>query len=109
MEKGAMREWVSALERMVNNKLKKWDKQRKWENGEAIHLMWQWEQTIIKLDIFWEDKKETIRLKYISPREDQDFMFDGLTGRTFNKIQDRVGNLSMRAMHPAIDPEDHQL
>ncbi len=106
MDKANAREWIISLEAMIDNKLKKWDKQRKWENGEVIHVMWQWEQTIIKLDIFWEDKKETVRLKYISPREDSDFMYDGLRDKTFNNVQDRIGNLSMRAMHPPIDPDD---
>lgn len=91
---------------MVDTKLKKWDKQRKWENGESIHLMWQWEQTIIKMEVFWPDKNEVVRLKFLSPREDHDFMWDGLTTRTFNKISDRIGNLSMRIMHPPIDPDD---
>jgi hypothetical protein len=106
MQKSEMRAWLIALEGMLDNKLKKWDKQRKWENGEAVHLMWQWEQTIIKMDVFWEDKKEVVRLKYISPRVDHDFMWDGLTDKTFNKIQDRVGNLAMATMHPVIDPLD---
>ncbi len=90
---------------MIANKLKTWDRDRKWENGEGTHLLWKWEGTLIKLDIFWQDKKEAVRLKFIGPREDQDFMFDGLTNKTFNKVQDRVGNLCMRAMHPPIDPE----
>lgn len=100
-----MREWVISLEEMLTNKLKKWDKHRKWENGEAVHLLWQWEQTLIKLDIFWEDGKETIRLKFISPRGDHDFMWHGLSDKTFNNVQDRVGNLAMAIMHPALDAE----
>lgn len=106
MDKTGMRDWIMSLEGMVDQKLIRWDKQRKWENGEVTHLMWQWEATLIKLDIFWEDKKEAIRLKYISPREDHDFMYDGLNDKTFNKVQDRVGNLSMSAMHPPINPPD---
>lgn len=109
MEKATMREWVISLEDMVTHKLKLWDKQRKWENGEAVHLMWQWEQTIIKLDVFWEDHKEAVRLKFISPREDHDFMYAGLSDKTFNKVQDRVGNLAMRAEHPPLDPSDYPL
>ncbi len=106
MDKASMREWVISLETMVGNKLSKWDKHRKWENGEAVHLMWQWEGTITKLDIFWEDAKEVVRLKFMGPREDHDFMYDGLTDKTFNKVQDRIGNLAMSVMHPAIDPLD---
>ncbi len=100
-----MQDWTAGLESMVDNKLKKWDKHRKWENREAIHYLWQWEHTLIKIDVFWRDQKETIRLKYTSPREDHDFMWHGLDLLTFNKIQDRVGNLAMTTMHPIIDPE----
>lgn len=106
MQKADMREWIISLEVMLDNKLKKWDKQRKWENGEVVHLLYQWENVLIKLDIFWEDKKEKVRLKYIGPRVAQDFMWDGLDDKTFNKIQDRVGNLSMITFHPPIDPTD---
>lgn len=105
MDKVAMRIWVSSLEAMLDSKLKKWDKHRKWENGEAVHLLYQWEQTLLKLDVFWEDGKETLRLKFISPRTDHYFMWHGLTEHTFNMIQDRVGNLAMTAMHPIVDPE----
>jgi len=101
----AMREWVCSLEEMLTNKLKKWDRQRKWENGEAVHLLWQWEQTLIKLDIFWEDGKESVRLRYINPRGGHDFTWHGLNDKTFNHVQDRVGNLAMATMHPPIDPE----
>src|SRR5262245_46323668 len=100
MEKSTMREWILSPEEMIDAKLRKWDKQKKWENGEAVHLLWQWEQTLIKLDIFWQDKKEAVRLKFLSPREDHDFMWDGLSEKTFNKIADRIGNLAMRIMHP---------
>lgn len=106
MNKMDKNDWVASLEGMLATKLKKWDRHRKWENGEVIHLLWQWEHTLIKLDIFWQDNKETVRLKFVSPRGDHDFMWHGLSDQTFNKIQDRVGNLSMATMHPAIDPED---
>lgn len=102
-----MRDWVLSVEGMIDHKLKNWDKHRRWENGEAIHLLWQWEQTLLKLDIFWEDGKETVRFRYIAPRESPDFMWHGLNSQTFNKIQDRVGNLAMATMHPIKDPEDN--
>ncbi len=105
MDKAGMREWVISLEEMMTNKLKTWDKHRKWENGEAVHLLWQWEQTLIKLDVFWEDKKETVKLYFLNPRQTHEFMWHGLTDKTFNNVQDRVGNLAMSVMHPPIDPE----
>ena len=105
MQRIDMKEWLVDLETMVDTKLKKWDKHRRWENGESVHFLWQWEQTLIKMDVFWEDGKETVRLKFMSPRGDHDFMWHGLDAKTFNNIQDRVGNLSMTTMHPPIDPE----
>jgi len=108
MNKIDMREWVASLEVMLDNKLKKWHKFAKWENGENVQLRWQYEQTHIQLDVFWENGVETVRLKYLSPRGDHDFMWHGLTDKTFNRIQDRVGNLAMTTLHPPIDPEDHE-
>ncbi len=105
MEKVDMRDWVLLIEGMVDKKLQKWDKHRKWENGEVVHLLWQWEQTFVKLDIFWEDKKETVRLKYMSPRAEHDFMWHGLDDATLNKIMDRVGNLAQATMYPIKDIE----
>ncbi len=107
MNKQDMREWVASLEEMIDNKLKKWEKHKKWENGkEPIHLMWQWEQTLIKLDIFWKIENETIRFKIIGPNKNYDDMLFGLTDKTFNYIQDRIGNLAMNIMYPPIDPKD---
>lgn len=105
MNKIDMREWVISLEFMLDSKLKKWRKYDKWEDGEMVQLRWQFEQTHIHIDVFWEDLKETVRLKYLAPRGDHDFMWHGLTDKTVNKIQDRVGNLAMTTMHPVIDPE----
>ena len=101
-----MREWVLSLEEMLINKLKKWEHHRKWENGEDVHLLWQWEQTLIKLDIFWHNGEESVRLRCTGPRNSHDFLWHGLTDKTFNKIQDRVGNLAQVTMHPPIDSTD---
>lgn len=100
-----MREWVIPLELMLDNKLKKWKKYDRLENGENVQLRWQYEQTHIHLDVFWQDDAEMIRLKYISPRRGYDFMWHGLSDRTFNKIQDRVGNLALLVVSPPIDPD----
>lgn len=105
MDKYNMREWVASLEEMVDIKLKKWRKENKIENGEAVHFRWQWEQTHIQMDIFWEDGKETLKLEYLSPRTSHSFMWHGLSNSTFNHVQDRVGNLAQAAMHPPIGPE----
>lgn len=101
-----MRDWVASLEEVVDNKLKKWLKFPKHENGDAVQLRWQFEQTHFHMDIFWEDHKELIVLQYVSPRVDHAFRWHGLNDATFNKIVDRVGNLAVAAMYPMKDPED---
>ncbi len=105
MDKFDMREWIASLEEMADNKLKKWRKESKIENGEAIQLRWQFEQSHIILDVFWEDKKETVHFQYHSPRASHRFEWPGLTDVTFNKVQDKIGNLAMITMHPPLDPE----
>lgn len=101
-----MREWVAALEEIVDHKLSKWKKENKIENGECVQLRWQFEQHHIQLDIFWQDAKETVVLKCFGPRAGHDFLWHGLNNSTFNKVMDRVGNLAQMVMHPAIDPDD---
>lgn len=105
MEKYEAREWIASLEEMADNKLKKWRKENKIENGEAIQLHWQYEQSHIMLDIFWEDKKELVILSYLNPRSNHSYTWHGLGNKTFNKLQDRIGHLALVTMHPPIDPE----
>lgn len=106
MDKIGMREWVASLEGIIDNRLRKWRKSNKIENGEAVHLAWIWEQTHINLIVFWEDKKESVSVKYMSPRIDHAYHWHGLDDRTFNKVMDRVGNLAQVTMFPPIDPMD---
>ncbi len=100
-----MRDWIASLEEACDAKLKKWKKEGKIENGEAIQMRWQFEQSHIILDIFWEDRKETIHFQYISPRASHRFEWHGLNERSFNKVMDRVGNLAQVTMYPPVDPE----
>jgi hypothetical protein len=106
MNKVDMREWVCSLEVVLDNKLKKWIKESRIENGECVQMEWQFEQTHIILDIFWHDHQETILLNYLGPRAKYHFTWHGLTDQSFNKIMDRVGNLAQVTMHPPIDPQD---
>jgi len=106
MEKLAMRIWVADIESALDKKLTKWKKESKIENGEAIQLSWQFEQTHFILDIFWENHKETAQLQYLGPRVSQRFNWHGLNDRTYNKIIDRVGNLAQITMHPPVDSTD---
>lgn len=100
-----MREWVSSLEEIVDNKLRKWRKSHTIENGEVVQLRWQFEQSHIQIDVFWPDKKEGIILQYLSPRTNHSYYWHGLDDRTFNKVMDRVGNLAQVTMHPPIEPD----
>ena len=106
MDKIDMREWVCSLEEIVNNKLKKWRKTPKVENGESVQLAWQWEQTRMTINIFWENDKETVNLEFSSPRIDHSYQWHGLSDKTLNKVMDRIGNLAQTTMHPPIDPDD---
>lgn len=100
-----MRDWVSSLEEIIDNKLKKWKKESRIENGEVVQVEWQFEQTHIILDIFWHDGEELIHLALFSPRDKHNFTWHGLTDRTFNKVQDRIGNLLTVMLNPPLDIE----
>ena len=106
MNKIDMREWTSALEEMIDNKLSKWIKRNPIQNGESILLGWQFEQTCMSLFVFWEDGKESVNLQCIGPRVSHSYFWNGLTDKTFNQVADRVGNLAQIVMHPPIDPLD---
>ena len=101
MEKIQMRDWVSSLEGVIDNKLRKWKKD-KIENGEVVQIIWQFEQTHIIIDIFWHDKEETVHLQYFGPRAKHSFTWHQLNDATFNKVMDRVGNLAQMTMYPPI-------
>lgn len=100
MDKIGMREWVSGLEQVIDNRLSKWKKCSRIENGEALQVEWLFGQTHIILDIFWEDGQETVQFLYHHPRTGHRYTWHGLTDETFNKIQDRIGNLAQMAMYP---------
>lgn len=106
MDKISMQDWVASIEEILDNKLGNWKKDRRVENNESVQLRWSWVQTHVQLDIFWEDKKETVNLQYMSPRITHSYRWHGLNDKTFNKIMDRVGNLAQVTMHPPIDPMD---
>lgn len=101
-----MRDWVASLEEVIDNKLTKWLKIPKFENGESVQLRWQYEQTHVQLDIFWEDQKELVSLHYVSPRIDHGYRWSGLSDRTFNKVCDRIGNLAQITLYPPIGSVD---
>src|ERR1041384_2543610 len=100
-----MRNWVASLEEVVDRQLVKWIKGPRIENGEAVQMKWQFEQTHIIVDIFWEDYKETIHFQYLNPRSSHRHEWHGLNSNTFNRVMDRVGNLAQITMYPPIDSE----
>lgn len=106
MDKFGMREWVCSLEEIVDNKLKKWRKIPKVENGKSVQLAWQWDQVRMSMNIYWPDHTEAVYFSYTSPPEDHFFRWHMLDDKTFNRVTDRVGNLAMVAMYPAIDSLD---
>lgn len=95
-----MREWVTTLEHMVDQKLSLWKKGSNIEDGGVVQLNWQFEQNHMMIDVFWRDKEETVRLQCISPRAKHIFVWNHLGESTFNRVADRVGNLSMAIMYP---------
>lgn len=103
MEKIEMRLWVDALEQVIDNKLTKWLKHSKIENGEAVLLMWQFELTYMLLYVFWQDRKELVKFTYVSPRINHNHDWPGLNDRTFNNVMDRMGNYAQMAMYRTRD------
>jgi hypothetical protein len=106
MDKITMREWVSSLETVCDNRLRKWKKFNIVQNGGSVNLQWQFEETLIIINITWNDKRESVTFHCIGPQACHRYVFDGLTDKTFNKVCDRVGNLAQVIMHPPIYPLD---
>lgn len=106
MNKVDIKDWVASLEAMIDKKLAKWDKHRRWENGgDPIHFMWQWEHVIIKLDVFVMECQQGIRLRYIGPCIYEDQVLHGLTKKTFRQAEHYAAHWDILTMHPPIDPE----
>lgn len=100
MDRHGFKEWVVTLEAAIDKRLAKWLKGNTIENGEAVHFGWQFEQTHMLLDIFWEDGKEAVHFTYINPRTTQRFEWHKLDKHVIDRIMDRVGNLAQATMHP---------
>lgn len=106
MNKIAMREWVASLEEVMDNKLRNWKKVNVVQDDKSVNLQWQFEQTMMILNISWTDGNENVSFHCIGPIACHQYVFSGLDNKTFNKICDRVGNLAQVIMHPPIDPMD---
>jgi hypothetical protein len=64
-----------------------------------VHLSWQFEQTLMIVDIFWEDGDEGVNLQVLHPRHRHQFEWSGLTPETIDHVCDRVGNLAQVIMY----------
>lgn len=99
MTKLDMREYTAKLDEMVSHSLKLWKKLTHIENGEAVSIVWQFEQALIVIDIFWKDGGEGIHLLVNSPRHSHKFTWTGLTEDTLDRLIDRIGNLAQMLMY----------
>lgn len=91
-------DWTIELEEMVDTKLKKWKKDDPVRSVQSVQYRWQFHQTHILLDVF----KDVLHFTYHNPRAHQRFEWYGLTDETFDRVQDKVGNLAQITMHPPI-------
>jgi len=98
MDKLSMRVYLSDLETRIDTMLKKWKKESRIENGEAVQVEWQFEQAHVIIDVFWEDLGERIILHCFSPRFSMKQDWAGLNAQTAVKVMDRVGNFVQIAM-----------
>jgi len=94
MTKLEMREYVAELETRIDLRLKKWKKESRIENGEAVQVEWQYEQSHIILDFFWHDGEERMNLYCISPRNQRRGGWDNISKKTETAIMDIIGNFA---------------
>lgn len=99
MEKIDMREYVIRLREMVDRSLKLWKPTTHIENGDVVHLAWQFEQTHVIVDIFWLDGDEGVNLQILHPRRRHHFEWHGLTEKTLDGLIDRIGNITQTIMY----------
>jgi|SRR5882724_4410129 len=103
MTKVDMREYVANLEECIDRSLKLWKKLVNIENGEVVHLSWQFEQTILIIDVFWKDGDEGINLQILHPRQRYQYEWTGLTPVSLDNLVDRVGNIAQKIMYRRPD------
>jgi hypothetical protein len=94
MNKHEMRQYIAELETRVDMALNKWKKESRIENGEAVQIEWQYEQSHVIIDVFWEDDAESIVLQCINPRFGWRHHWKSLSKENVNRIMDRVGNFA---------------
>lgn len=106
VNKPSVEEWVSSLEEMIDNKLRRWVKEPRLDTDDVIQYAWRWKHSRMILNVFWRDGGEGVCLQYASPRVSHEYRWHGLVNQTFNRVMDRVGNLAQTTMYPPIEPRD---
>jgi len=100
MNKLEMREYLAELETDLERMLKKWKKESRIENGEAVQVEWQFQQSHIIVDVFWHDKEERINVYCINPHHRiREGRWRGLTRETGRKVMDMAGNFAQIVMN----------
>jgi hypothetical protein len=93
-----MREYLAELETVVDRMLKRWKKETRIENGKAVHLEWQFEQSHIIINVFWQENEHIYVIclnPHMTPRQ-RDWM--GLTKKTEKQVMDLIGNFAQIVM-----------
>ncbi len=98
-----MRDFISELESCVDKSLKLWKKLSHIENGEVVNIVWQFEQSLIIIDVFWKDGDEGVNLQILHPRHRHHYEWSGLSADTIYKVIDRIGNVAQLIMYRKPD------
>jgi hypothetical protein len=94
-----MKEYTCELEACIDRSLKLWKKLTYVENGEVVQYSWQFEQTLMIVNVFWLDGDEGVNLHIIHPRHRHHYEWSGLTDSTIDRVLDRVGNTAQTIMY----------
>ena len=107
MDKQTMREYVAAAETRIDDRLNKWKKISRIENGDVVQIEWQFEQSRIMLNIFWYDADEHVSITCSSPSITWQHTWNNLDPMTMTKVMDRIGNfaqiVSTRMINPKVE------
>ena len=93
---------MSDLEDRIDKSLKKWKKFTRIEDKNLAQFEWQFGLARVIVDCFW-GTNERIKLECHCSRIDWKHEWDGLTGKTAQKVMDRIGNF---AQIVASTPDD---
>lgn len=99
MDKLSMREYIAELETRIDGMLRRWKKESRIENGEAVQIEWQFEQSHIIMNVFWHDKREGINIYCLNPHlQTREGKWKGLDKRSEKSVMDMIGNFAQIVM-----------